>query len=97
MTADHYRTPRPPAWFIILLIVIFLPAAATPWLLAEIPVDMEELKILIRLYPLYVLVADWFAYICWYPRRLMSWIMVALVIMSHIAIGTMALEVLPKL
>lgn len=76
----------PPLWFLLLLVVITLPAGAAPWLLSALPARLGEMRVLLWLYPLYVLAADWFACICWWPRRLMSWIMVVLILLSHLAV-----------
>lgn len=97
MSGRQYHISRPPLWFILLLLIITLPVAATPWVLSMLPPERNELHTLMTLYPLYVFAADWFAWICWWPRRIMSWIMICLILLSHLAVGTMAIEVLPNI
>lgn len=80
-------TSTPEWWFIAVLVLITLPLVLLPGVVAAVPAGYDELRTLLRLYPLYVLVADWAAWVCFWPRRLMAWIMVALVVMSHAAVA----------
>ena len=85
MTGNY--SVRPPWWFILLLVVLFIPVVATPWMISQLPPSAKEMIVLFYLYPLYVLVADWLAWVCYQPRRMMAWIMVALVALSHLAVA----------
>jgi len=97
MKPGEKMSGRPPVWFILILVLLTLPLAGVPWVLAAIPEGMDELRLMMRLSPLYVLAADWLAWVCWWPRRLMSWIMVGLILLSHIAVLTMYKESMPLL
>ena len=84
---------RPPVWFVLLLVLITLPIVAIPSVLGAMPGEaFSEIRTLLKIYPAYVLVADWFAWICWWPRRLMAWIMVGLIVLSHLAVALMYVE-----
>lgn len=76
---------RPPWWFIVIIIVLLLPAGQFPMLLANTPVGVPLVRTLLWCYPFYLLVAAYLAYVCFQRRPLMSWILIALMALTHIA------------
>lgn len=82
---DTPRHTRPPLWFIAILVVLTAPGLIAPALLPTLPAAFEELKIVVKLYPLYVLASSWFAYICYRQRPTVAWILVALALLCDIA------------
>lgn len=85
MSSINY-SQRPPWWFTALLIILVLPAGQTPMLLASAPAEPPVVKTLVWLYPLYTLVSAYLSWVCYNGRRLMSWILVALIVLTHVAI-----------
>lgn len=75
-----------PWWIILIIVVLMLPVVQMPALLANCPAEVPMVKTLVWVYPVYVLVAGWLAYICYDRRRLMSFILMALMILTHIAV-----------
>ncbi|MCI9608254.1 MAG: hypothetical protein HFJ94_08790 [Muribaculaceae bacterium] len=77
------NTPR---WVLVLLIILALPVCQLPFLLDNAPAGVPLVSTLLRIYPFYIVTAAYLAYVC-YPRRaLMSWILMALILLSHIAV-----------
>ena len=75
-----------PTWFLILIIAVALPVAGYPILLSQWPpADGYEMKFILWLYPAYVIASGIFAWICWPTRRLESWILLAFMVLSHLA------------
>ena len=73
--------PRRPWWFTALLILLVLPAFATPWLLADAPAG-SLLEILIKWFPAYLLLSAFCAWYAYPARREVAWILVALMVLS---------------
>lgn len=81
-------TPRQlptPAWVTVIIIIAALPVMAIPTLLGLLGPDRPEARTLLYLYPLYVVVAAWLAYKSYPTRSYISWILVGLMILSHLA------------
>lgn len=79
-----------PVWYVILIIVGVLPVAAYPLILSKWPTaDGYEMKLLLWLYPVYVAASGIFAYLCWPERRTESWVLLALMAMSHAAMWSL--------
>ncbi len=77
---------RVPVWMLIIIIGAALPALAFPALLNLSAGNISEYKVLVRLYPIYVLVAAYLAWQCYGRRNEMTWILIILMILSHAAI-----------
>lgn len=80
-----------PKWFIALIIVVALPVAGYPWLLSMWPAgtDGVEDKIIIWVYPAYVVLSGVLAGVCWPRRRAESWILLVLMVLAHAAMWGM--------
>lgn len=75
---------RAPSWFIVLVVVMALPALLAPALLSACPPDAPGIvRTLVWIYPFYVVVAAWLACLCWDSRRVMAWILLALMVLTH--------------
>lgn len=71
-------------WLIALTVIVMLPVFDFPWLL-ETNAGGEESRALLWFYPVYVIVSGICALICWRERPEVSWILLILMILSHIA------------
>lgn len=78
---------RPPRWLAVVIIVCMLPVFSLPALLPTAP---ESLRTLIWLYPFYVVCTGCFAWLCWNERPWLTWILLALMILSHMAVWMLA-------
>lgn len=86
MNSDMQRTPW---WMSVIIVVLSLPVFSLPYLLS---VCAPGLKTFVWLYPLYVLVAAWLAWICYPRRRLLSWILLIVMVLTHVAMFTLATQ-----
>ncbi len=77
--------PPTPKWMTALIIVVLLPVFQFPVLLSNAP-DIQTVRTLLWIYPFYCLTAAYLAYVCYPQRRVMSWILIALMILTHIAV-----------
>lgn len=77
--------PATPRWFTVVIIVTFLPVFQFPMLLGSMP-DVSIVRTLVWVYPFYCLVAAYLAWQCYPQRHALAWILLALMILSHIAI-----------
>lgn len=74
------KMPRLLLWIVILLMS---PVLALPVLLTRTP---EEFKMFLWLYPIYVLATGYLAYQCYSSRREMTYILLILLVLSHVAV-----------
>lgn len=74
-----------PAWMKALIVVLSLPVLAFPMLLAG---DASEglPRLLVWLYPAYVLGSAVCAWICYGRRPEVTWILLGLMVLSHVSI-----------
>ncbi len=77
---------RAPWWLILIAVVMALPVFRTPALIAACPPEPEIVRTLVMIYPIYVIVTAWLACICWPQRKTMTWILLALMALSSVAI-----------
>lgn len=77
--------PSAPRWFVAVVIVALLPLFQFPLLLGICPPESEA-RIFLWLYPIYALTAGYLAWRCYPQRHLMAWILIALLLLSHLAI-----------
>ena len=73
--------PRRPWWFVVILIILVLPAFSTPWLLADAPKG-SLLAIMIKWFPAFLLLSALCAWVSYPQRRDVAWILVTLMILS---------------
>lgn len=79
------QLPSTPRWFTILVVIIALPVLQFPVLLANCPPD-SAVRTMLWVYLFYVPVAAYLSYLCYPERRALAWILLALMVLSHIAI-----------
>lgn len=77
--------PDTPKWMTAVIIVLLLPVFQFPYLVASAP-DVSTVKTLVWIYPFYCLVAAWLAWQCFPQRPALSWILLALMVMSHVSV-----------
>ncbi|MBQ7042084.1 MAG: hypothetical protein IJN66_05210 [Muribaculaceae bacterium] len=78
--SNQSKTPRFLLWIVILLM---LPVLALPVLLSKTP---EDFKMFLWFYPVYVLTTGYLAYQCYAQRREMTYILLTLLMFSHVAV-----------
>lgn len=74
-----------PLWIKIIIILAMLPLLAYPSLLSTSGAD-HQARVFIYLYPAYVIASGICAWICWPTRPEVSWILLFLMVLTHIAI-----------
>lgn len=90
MSKEPYRRGAVPVWFTILLIILVIPGFLVGFILPRLNSSGDELRTIMRLYPYYIAAAALFAWICYPERRLMAWILVGLVVLSHVMVAALA-------
>lgn len=81
--------PSTPKWMIVLIVIILLPVFQFPFLLSDCP-DIPIVRALLWIYPFYCLVAAYLAYQCYPQRHALVWILLLLMIMSHVSVWLLA-------
>ena len=81
---DIPRNPIP-WWFWVITIICALPLLAYPWLLSDAPAGSPA-RTFVVLYPAYVIGSAICALICYGRRPEISWILLALMLLTHAAI-----------
>lgn len=76
-------TTRTPLWMTLLCILSVLPAFQLPALLTR---SDGHNTAMLWIYPFYLILACWAAWRSWAQRPLMSWILLAVALLSDIAI-----------
>lgn len=85
MTDDDIPRPTVPAWLVALLALLCAPLAAMPWLISNFP-PLPEARLLLTGYPAAVVLGALCAAVCWRRRRVeLTWILVAVIILMHLA------------
>lgn len=77
--------PPAPRWFAVVIVVLLLPLFQFPVLLSECPAE-NGVRTLLGIYPVYALTAGYLAWQCYPQRRALAWILLALLLLSHLAI-----------
>lgn len=85
------RRGKTPAWVTVVIILCVLPVFSFPALLAWCPPGHEGVRMLLWCYPFYAVVAAWLAWVCWPERPYMTWILLALMLLSHASAWGMVL------
>lgn len=81
MSIDNIQANPTPWWFKLIVLLCSLPIFAFPFLLADAPDDGMAHN-LVLLYPAYVIVSAICALICYGRRPEVSWILVALMVLT---------------
>ena len=76
--------PKTPHWMVAVIIIVTLPVFQFPMLLASAP-DLSSVKALVCAYPFYCIVAAYLAWQCYPQRKALAWVLLALMVMSHLA------------
>ncbi|MCH5318285.1 MAG: hypothetical protein J1E38_01080 [Paramuribaculum sp.] len=74
---------KTPGWFLAVIILVGLPVFQFPMLLNSCPPESPD-RLMVWIYPFYVVAAGWLAYICYPRRQAMAWILLALMILTHV-------------
>ncbi|MCM1137339.1 MAG: hypothetical protein NC221_04570 [Duncaniella sp.] len=77
---------KTPAWMTILIIIVLLPIFSIPALLNQIPPEDDTLKTITWCYPFYLLLSGYLAWFAYPQRPYISWILIALMVLSSIAV-----------
>lgn len=79
---------RPPLWITLIIIIVSLPLFSFPWLLASIPGGEMAgvVKGFVWVYPFYMLLSSWLAWKAWTQRPEVTWILLAVMVMTTVAI-----------
>ncbi len=72
-------------WMKVLIVVLALPVLGFPALLADAPAEGLP-RVLVWLYPAYVLGSAVCAWICHKARADVTWILLVLMVLSHVSI-----------
>ncbi|MDE6240085.1 MAG: hypothetical protein K2M54_08910 [Muribaculaceae bacterium] len=91
--SDYNNTPRlkTPAWVTVVIIICMLPVLAFPTLLSMTGADTPA-RLFVWFYPFYVIASGVCAWICWPQRRDVMWILLALMVLSHLAMWMLVLN-----
>lgn len=76
---------RVPAWMVAVIILAALPVVAFPTMLSQSASSAGENRLYLWIYPAYVVVAALLAYQCYGRRTEMSWILIVLMLLTHVA------------
>ena len=85
---------KPPLWMTLLIIVVSLPLFSFPWLLGAIrPSAMADaVKTFVWIYPFYMLLSSWLAWRAWGRRLEVTWILLAVMVLTTAAIFMLVLQ-----
>lgn len=91
--SDYNNAPRQktPLWVTVVIILCMLPVLAFPSLLSMTTADTTT-RTFVWLYPFYVICSGICAWICWPQRRDVMWILLALMVLSHLAMWLLVLN-----
>lgn len=79
MEEYNKKTPR---WFLWVVIILMLPLLAFPWLISAAP---SGTGMFVWFYPIYVVTSGWLAYNCYVSRREIAYILLVLMVLSHVS------------
>lgn len=77
---------KTPKWMTLVIILISLPLFSFPALLGRCPENAEAARTLVWIYPFYMLLSGWLAWKAYPQRPYVSWLLLAVMILSTIAI-----------
>lgn len=76
---------RVPVWMVCIIILVALPVTAFPVMLSAASQSAGDNKAFLWLYPAYVVAAAILAYQCYGRRTEMTWIILGLMVLTHLA------------
>lgn len=79
-----------PLWVKVLIVVMMLPLVGFPSLLSGLPED-HTVRLLVWLYPVYVIISGICAWMCWRQRPEITWILLILMLLSNLGVFYLAL------
>ena len=85
------RRQKVPAWVTVVIIICMLPVLAFPTMLSMTMPDSPA-RTFVWFYPFYVIASGVCARICWRQRRDVMWILLALMVLSHLAMWMLVLN-----
>ena len=80
---------KAPWWFVLVLIVVSLPVMLQPSMLIDI--DEGSYRVFVWLFPLYAALSAVCAYLTYNTRPYLSWILVALMVLSDVAMWVLTM------
>ena len=85
---------NPPAWMTILIILVSLPLFSFPWLLGAIPPSTmaDTVRTFVWIYPFYMLLSSWLAWRAWARRPEVTWILLAVMVLTTAAMFMLVLQ-----
>lgn len=89
------QKPSTPKWFAAIIVILLLPLGQFPYLL-NLCQEGSQARVFLWIYPFYALLSGYLAYICYPQRRLIAWILLLLLIMSHLSIWWLITTPLPQ-
>lgn len=81
--------PRVPWWMYVVIAVCMVPGLGFPWALSLADAGDSVVKWLVWLYPAYVLLSGLLAWQCYGRRSVLTWIVLALLVLSHAGMYTL--------
>lgn len=87
--------PATPKWMLAVIIVTLLPVFQFPVLLSDCP-PVSIVRTLLWIYPFYCLVAAYLAYQSYPQRHAIAWILIMLMVLSHVAMWMLVTTPLGK-
>lgn len=84
------RQRRVPAWVMAVIIIAALPVLAFPFMLSVSATLSGADKYYLWLYPAYILAASFLAWQCYGRRTEMTWIIIILMLLTHVAMWALA-------
>lgn len=85
--SDYSPTQRAPWWFAVIVVICMLPAISIfAWITnaPQLP-NYETAKVLIWLYPIFVIASGIIAWVIYPQRKPLAWILLILMVLSHAA------------
>lgn len=86
---SHYD--KRPFWLLIIIVLAALPVFAFPTMLGLINPGDQVVTTMAWFYLLYVVVTAYLAWICWPERKYVTWILIALMLLTHVAMWGLVL------
>ncbi len=87
--AQNYR--RVPWWMLAIIIICALPVLAFPTMLSWSGTAISDHRVMLWMYPFYVLLASFLAWKCYGERTALTWILLALILLTHAAMWQLVL------
>ncbi len=86
------QSKRVPGWMTVIILIVALPVLALPVMLSLSGEIAEGNKLYVWLYPAYVLATAILAYQCYGRRTEMTWILIVLMLLTHVAMWVLSKE-----